>query len=143
MCGYIILHLFIAYVRVFVLPRVLLGTLLAPKMISGVGNDSNDRVRGLQDDLKPSKEKSKISPSERLRKSQPELQAYPLSLSPACACFIYTYPYILYVSWTLNRFSLCTKTSHNEETICVQGVKTFLLSLWKTLPAVIRWGEIL
>lgn len=24
-----------------------------------------------------------------------------------------------------------------------RGVKTFLLSLWKTLPAVIRWGEIL
>lgn len=26
--------------------------------------------------------------------------------------------------------------------MCPEGVKTFLLSLWKILPAVIRWGEI-
>lgn len=25
--------------------------------------------------------------------------------------------------------------------MCPEGVKTFLLSLWKTLPAVIRWGK--
>lgn len=51
-------------------------------------------------------------------------------------------PSSLYGPWTLNRFSVWSWPQWAD---CMhpEGVKTFLLSLWKTLPAVIRWGEIL
>lgn len=102
---------------------------------SRVRNDYNNRVGGLQADLKQNKDKSLW---ETEKNSQPDWQTDLLSLSPVSEPVSFR----LYAPWTLSRFSVWNLPQWGD---CMgpESVKTFLLSLWKTLPAVIRWGEIL
>ena len=78
---------------------------MAQREESRLKNDSNDRVGGLQADVKQSKEESKISPYSRLRDTlQPDRQTYPLSLSPAGVSA--SFRLSLYAPWILNRLSV-------------------------------------